>query len=222
MLQHSEVLIKYRRRFPDRCTTVCENGGTVSSSCSCLCGYGFTGDRCQYLSKQHLFNDASCGIVNTSQVSLSAYPQPTRGPIFCQWLIRAPEANTIEFSIQDLDLDAEKVLQNQPCNDMFYIWGSKDISNPIPCNSESLESLIGKALKSDSNWLLIELRMNPWSEVAHKGPLIKFRYVTPSSLKVLRAYTSEMSLMSSSTIAPLPAATILLVILCIVFFPQQH
>lgn len=32
---------------------------------------------------------------------------------------------------------------------------------------------------SDSNWLLIELRMNPWSERYRKGPYISYRHVEP-------------------------------------------
>lgn len=64
------------------------------------------------------------------KIFFSSYPRPTKGPIFCQWLIKAPPSDYIEFSIQDLDLDSEKVFQTESCNDVFNIWGSQQITNP--------------------------------------------------------------------------------------------
>lgn len=215
--RHSHIprLVNIKYNCTDRCTLECENGGVVTNSCECDCGYGFTGDRCQTLLKEHHFSDSSCGRVNSTNVALSAYPRPTKGPVFCQWHIKGAPSEYIEFYIQDLDLDAEKVLPSQPCNDMLYIWGSTQLSNPIACDMESVQSIIGKKYKSDSNWLLVELRMNPWSELAHKGPLIKYEFVSPSPHQVFRAYSSEMSSSSSVHTA---STLFLFAILCYVLY----
>ncbi|VDK52745.1 unnamed protein product [Anisakis simplex] len=169
-----------KANISDRCTIQCENGGSINDNCECECSYGFEGDRCQLLTKRKLFTDPSCGQVDTSQqsvISLSSYPDSASGSTFCQWLVRGSLSESIEFEIADLDLDADNMLPGQKCNDLFYIWGSAQITNPVNCDPKSVQSLQGIKYKSDTNWLLIELRMNPWSERPHKGPFIKFRLV---------------------------------------------
>ncbi|VDN34584.1 unnamed protein product [Gongylonema pulchrum] len=107
---HVTSLINAAYNCTDRCGTECENGGSVNANCKCVCGYGFEEAEC----------DNFC----------STYPETRTGAIFCQWLIRAPAGQTIEFYLKDLDLDADNVPPDQPCNDIFYIWGTKSIVNP--------------------------------------------------------------------------------------------
>ncbi|EJW71917.1 hypothetical protein WUBG_17178, partial [Wuchereria bancrofti] len=90
------------------------------------------GKNCEELSRRKLFTDSSCGIHNDEQgtVSLSTYPEARTGATFCQWLIKSMPEKTIEFYIKDLDLDDDNVPPDQPCNDIFYVWGAKSIANP--------------------------------------------------------------------------------------------
>ncbi|VDM37275.1 unnamed protein product [Toxocara canis] len=174
---HIARLINMKYNCTGRCTLQCENGGSVSDNCECECGYGFEGEQCELLTKRKMFTDSACGELGRSQstVSLSTYPDAASGSTFCQWLIRGSPTESVEFEIDELDLDSDNMLPGQMCNDLFYIWGSAQISNPVHCDSRSVDSLKGRKYKSDSNWLLIELRMNPWSERPHKGPFIKYR-----------------------------------------------
>uniref|UniRef100_A0A8R1U189 EGF-like domain-containing protein n=2 Tax=Onchocerca TaxID=6281 RepID=A0A8R1U189_ONCVO len=176
----------------ERCNIGCENGGTVNSDCSCKCTYGFEGKNCEQLSRRKLFNDPSCGLHNDEQgtISLSTYPEARIGATFCQWLIKSLPGKTIEFFIKDLDLDDDNVSPDQPCNDVFYIWGTKSITNPIVCIKR--DNLIGVRFESDSDWLLIELRTNPWSERSHRGPRIKYRQVEAPYQRSLRAFTTDL------------------------------
>ncbi|VDM97376.1 unnamed protein product, partial [Thelazia callipaeda] len=166
--------------FSDRCDIECKNGGTVvESNCNCKCIYGFDGKNCEQLSRRKFFTDASCGVYEKEHglISLSTYPRSQTNAIFCQWLIKSQSGKTIEFYVKDLDLDGENMPPNTPCNDFFYIWGAKSILNPISCNKSAEENLIGIRFESDSDWLLIELRTNPWSDQPHRGPQIKYRQI---------------------------------------------
>ncbi|VDK78435.1 unnamed protein product [Gongylonema pulchrum] len=58
--------------------------------------------------------------------------------------------------------------------DTSYL-GEGTTYHKIPCTTR--DSLIGMRFESDSDWLLIELRTNPWSERPHRGPRIKYRLV---------------------------------------------
>ncbi|VDK88860.1 unnamed protein product, partial [Onchocerca ochengi] len=118
------------------------------------------------------------------------YPEARIGATFCQWLIKSLPGKTIEFFIKDLDLDDDNVSPDQPCNDVFYIWGTKSITNPIVCIKR--DNLIGVRFESDSDWLLIELRTNPWSERSHRGPRIKYRQVEAPYQRSLRAFTTDL------------------------------
>uniref|UniRef100_A0A0R3RNI1 CUB domain-containing protein n=1 Tax=Elaeophora elaphi TaxID=1147741 RepID=A0A0R3RNI1_9BILA len=172
-----------------QCNIDCENGGTVNTDCSCQCAYGFEGKKCEELSRRKLFTDPSCGMHNEEQgiISLSTYPEARTGATFCQWLIKSKREKTIEFYIKDLDLDDDNVPPDQPCNDIFYIWGTKSIANPILCVAR--DSLIGVSFESDSDWLLIELRTNPWSERPHRGPRIKYRQVDTPYQRCMISFT---------------------------------
>lgn len=59
------------RRFTGRCSIECENGGTVTNECSCVCGYGFEGDRCEMLKRRKHFSDRSCGIYDKTEGIIS-------------------------------------------------------------------------------------------------------------------------------------------------------
>lgn len=60
----------------------------------------------------------------------STYPDAASGSTFCQWLIRGSPTELVEFEVEDLDLDSDNMLPGQMCNDLFYIWGSAQITNP--------------------------------------------------------------------------------------------
>ncbi|MCP9258956.1 hypothetical protein DINM_001943 [Dirofilaria immitis] len=154
--------------------------------------YNCTGKNCEQLSRRKLFTDPSCGTHNDEQgtISLSTYPEARTGATFCQWLIKCSPEKTIEFYIKDLDLDDDNVPPDQPCNDIFYIWGTKSIANPILCITR--DNLIGVRFESDSNWLLVELRTNPWSERSHRGPRIKYRQIDAPYQRSLRAFTNDI------------------------------
>uniref|UniRef100_A0AAF5PQQ1 EGF-like domain-containing protein n=2 Tax=Wuchereria bancrofti TaxID=6293 RepID=A0AAF5PQQ1_WUCBA len=203
-------LINTMYNCTERCNIECENGGKVKNDCSCQCAYGFEGKNCEELSRRKLFTDSSCGIHNDEQgtVSLSTYPEARTGATFCQWLIKSMPEKTIEFYIKDLDLDDDNVPPDQPCNDIFYVWGAKSIANPILCVTR--ENLIGIRFESDSNWLLIELRTNPWSERSHRGPRIKYRQVDAPYQRSLRAFTTDV--ITSNASSNVPISIILLLV----------
>ncbi|VBB35086.1 unnamed protein product, partial [Acanthocheilonema viteae] len=90
----------------------------VIDNFGCQCAYGLEGTNCEQLSRRKLFTDQSCGIHNEEEgiISLSTYPEARTGAIFCQWLIKSKPEKTIEFYINDLDLDDDNVPPDQPCN----------------------------------------------------------------------------------------------------------
>ncbi|VDK87955.1 unnamed protein product [Litomosoides sigmodontis] len=194
----------------EQCSIECENGGTVNANCSCQCAYGLEGKSCKQLSRRKLFTDKSCGIHSEEQgtISLSTYPEARTGATFCQWLIKSEAEKAIEFYIKDLDLDDDNVAPDQPCNDIFYIWGTKNIANPILCVTR--EHLIDVRFESDSDWLLVELRTNPWSDRPHRGPRIKYRQVDTPYQRSLRAFSTDVIPSNAASNVPIFPALLLL------------
>uniref|UniRef100_A0A914EC39 CUB domain-containing protein n=1 Tax=Acrobeloides nanus TaxID=290746 RepID=A0A914EC39_9BILA len=195
-------ILNLKYNCTDKCTILCENGGSITGDCTCECGYGFTGDRCERLKGEALFTDTSCGIRDDDDdgtIALSSFPGNAPKQTYCQWLIKADEPwENIEFEIVELDLDNENLLPSQKCGDSFVIFGSSSVQNPIPCNSEG-SAILGQKYRSDSNWLFIELRANAYSLRQHKGPLIKYNVVNEDGPNNIRTFSSEQVSTSTST-----------------------
>ncbi|KAH7731801.1 protein SpAN-like protein [Aphelenchoides avenae] len=212
-----ELNLKYN--CSDKCTILCENGGTVTNDCTCECAYGFTGDRCTDLAKSSKFTDSSCGIregETEGTITLSTYPNAPSGATFCQWLIRSPKPwDMIEIEFEELDLDNEDLLPGRKCNDDLFVAGSDQISQPIPCNREK-SSVIGRRFNSTSNWLLVELRMNQWSRRRHSGPVINYSVISPANHNALRSFSLEQFGNSSASALPSIATIVFLLIVMVV------
>uniref|UniRef100_A0A0N4Z2K6 CUB domain-containing protein n=1 Tax=Parastrongyloides trichosuri TaxID=131310 RepID=A0A0N4Z2K6_PARTI len=207
----SRVLnIKYN--CTDKCTLICENGGQVNGNCECECAYGFKGDRCEQLKMEHMFTDSNCGFFDdetSGSVSLSTYPGfITKKPTFCQWVIKAENPwESIEFEFVDIDLASDNLAPGQRCEDSLVVVGVEELSGAIPCD-ETKKAFIGKSYRSDSNYVLIELKTSSWSDGKFKGPLIKYHVHKKSLFDNIRILSSEIT--SNSGFLYTTTSTILL------------
>ncbi|CAJ0598763.1 unnamed protein product [Cylicocyclus nassatus] len=187
----------------EKCTIDCRHGGIVLPDCTCKCSYGFTGKQCEKLAKQASFTDSSCGVIDANDdgvLNLSTYPEPREKTTFCQWLLESSDPwAVIEVSIERLGLDGEDVRPGARCNDFFTVFGEQDQVGPLPCDG----SLNITELRSKANWLLLELRSDPYSENSVTGPLL--RYSVKRQRQGVRVYSEGMtsSTAALSTIAAL-------------------
>jgi hypothetical protein len=60
----------------------------------------------------------------------SSYPNAAPKGMFCQWLLKANEQETIEFEFVDIDLNFESALSGQKCADTLTVLGVSGIENP--------------------------------------------------------------------------------------------
>jgi len=181
--QHHSSIVRYlntKFNCTDKCTTACENGGSVNADCTCKCAYGFSGTHCENLKLANQFTDSSCGLIKASGHGVLSLNGRNDKSTFCQWVVTAadPWAH-YELEFMDVDLDGENMPPGQRCADQLYVYGVKGMLNPIPCDVPGGSHLIGSKFLSDSNWLFIEYRGSPLSSRPHKGPVIKYRAVSP-------------------------------------------
>lgn len=159
----------------EKCTIECQHDGLVQDDCSCKCSYGFFGPRCEQLAKQASFTDKSCGLIDVDGdgvISLSTFPAPRDKTTFCQWLLQSSDPWTlIEVDIERLGLDGEDIRPGSVCNDFFTAFGEQEQVGPIPCDGSRNVT----RLRSKSNWLLLELRSDPYSDSSVTGPLLRHR-----------------------------------------------
>nr|CDJ91947.1 Plasminogen [Haemonchus contortus] len=159
----------------EKCTIECQHSGTVQDDCTCKCAYGFSGSRCEQLAKQASFTDSSCGVIDVEGdgvVALSTYPSPRSKITFCQWLLQTSDPwAVIEVDIERLGLDGEDLRPGSVCNDLFTAFGEEELVGQIPCDGSQNVT----RLRSKSNWLLLELRSDPYSESSVTGPLLRHR-----------------------------------------------
>ncbi|VDM75848.1 unnamed protein product [Strongylus vulgaris] len=107
----------------------------------------------------------------------------------------------IEVSIERLGLDGEDVRPGARCNDFFTAFGEQEQVGPLPCDG----SLNVTELRSKANWLLLELRSDPYSENSVTGPLL--RYSVKRQQPGVRVYSEGMT--SSSVALPTLAVFVL-------------
>ncbi|KAL6727299.1 hypothetical protein Aduo_009188 [Ancylostoma duodenale] len=192
----------------EKCTIDCQHGGTVQDDCCCKCAYGFSGKQCEKLAKQASFTDSSCGVINVHDdgvLSLSTFPEPREKTTFCQWLLESSDPwAMIEVSVERLGLDGEDVRPGARCNDFFTAFGEQEQVGPLPCDG----SLNVTELRSKANWLLLELRSDPYSENSVTGPLL--RYSIKRQQPGVRVYSEGMT--SSSAALPTLAVVALYVL----------
>ncbi|GMT21029.1 hypothetical protein PFISCL1PPCAC_12326 [Pristionchus fissidentatus] len=156
----------------------CEFGGKLSTSeCKCSCAYGFKGDRCETLDRLESLNDASCGVIeaqDAGSLALSTFPGDQAKGVFCQWLVKSADPwDKIELNFDGLDMDNESLPPNVMCNDILTIHGAGDVTT-IPCKGAP----IVPKMVSTSNWVLVELRTNPWARGAFSGPSIRYNLIS--------------------------------------------
>ncbi|GMS90829.1 hypothetical protein PENTCL1PPCAC_13004, partial [Pristionchus entomophagus] len=156
----------------------CEHGGRLmEGNCQCSCVYGFDGQRCENLMRTQHFNDASCGVIeaqDAGSLSLSTYPGDQAKGTFCQWLLKSNDPwAKIELSFDGLDMDGKDMPPGIICNDILSVHGAGSMTKTIPCNGSPVPKLT-----STSNWVLVELRTNPWAMEAHAGPAIRYNLIT--------------------------------------------
>ncbi|WKX99442.1 hypothetical protein Q1695_014378 [Nippostrongylus brasiliensis] len=158
----------------EKCTIDCQHGGVVQNDCTCKCAYGFSGTRCEQLAKQASFTDKSCGVIDVDSegiLSLSTFPDPRDRITFCQWLLRSSDPwAVIEVDVERLGLDATDIRPGSVCNDLFTAFGEQELVGAIPCDGSRNVS----KLRSKSNWLLLELRSDPYSDSSVTGPLLRY------------------------------------------------
>ncbi|PIO72869.1 hypothetical protein TELCIR_05173 [Teladorsagia circumcincta] len=196
----------------EKCTIECQHSGTVQDDCTCKCAYGFSGTRCERLAKEASFTDRSCGVVEVEGdgiVSLSTYPGPRPKVTFCQWLLQSSDPwAVIEVDIERLGLDGEDIRPGSVCNDLFTAFGEQELVGPIPCDGSQNVT----KLRSKSNWLLLELRSDPYSESSVSGP--RLRHGLKRMQPGVRIYSEGMT---SSTLLPSIAAIALALVVVRIF-----
>ncbi|KAK6026103.1 hypothetical protein OSTOST_07980 [Ostertagia ostertagi] len=157
--------------------------------------------RCERLAKEASFTDRSCGVVEVEGdgvVTLSTYPGPRPKVTFCQWLLQSSDPwAVIEVDIERLGLDGEDIRPGSVCNDLFTAFGEQELVGPIPCDGSQNVT----KLRSKSNWLLLELRSDPYSESSVSGP--RLRHGLKRMQPGVRIYSEGMT---SSTLLPSIAA----------------
>ncbi|CAJ0942972.1 unnamed protein product, partial [Mesorhabditis belari] len=206
--RHISRHINIKFNCTEKCTTECQNGGVLDDECKCSCQYGFKGDNCEKLSRAHQFTDTTCGVIKAQQsgnIALSTHPDNYHKQTFCQWQIKTEDPwDVIELSFDDFDLDNDELPPGQHCNDLFYVYGAYGVENPIPCDGER-----PRKMRSESNWLLIELRTNPFSEKGHKGPEMRYQVVnTKSGIKTLSEEQTSVSTAVLSSLLPIAIAAL--------------
>ncbi|VDN26608.1 unnamed protein product [Gongylonema pulchrum] len=105
-----------------------------------------------------------------------------------------------EFEEQTLFVESpwmSRIFESPERREVLTVWQGKSPQrfSWIPCTTR--DSLIGMRFESDSDWLLIELRTNPWSERPHRGPRIRYRLVDAPYQRSLRAFTAEVTSVGS-------------------------
>ncbi|CAJ0578832.1 unnamed protein product, partial [Mesorhabditis spiculigera] len=208
--RHISRHINIKFNCTEKCTTECHHGGVLNDDCTCSCQYGFKGQNCETLSKKAQFTDSTCGEIRaepSGNVMLSTYPSAYSKTTFCQWLIKAADPwDVIELSFDDFDLDTTDMPPGQHCNDRFSVFGSYSAVNPFPCDGEK-----PKRLRSDSNWLLVELKTDAFAESSKKGPAMRYTVInTKSGIKTLsEEQTSGAGLLSFFTASAVAVARLL-------------
>ncbi|GMR44473.1 hypothetical protein PMAYCL1PPCAC_14668, partial [Pristionchus mayeri] len=154
----------------------CEHGGLLNvERCECSCKYAFGGQRCEQL-KRTDFNDASCGVIeaqDAGSLSLSTFPGDQLKGTICQWLLKSNDPwAKFELNFDGLDMDNKDMPPGIICNDILSVYGAGK-QTTIPCNGEPVAKMT-----SASNWVLVELRTNPWSQEAHAGPEIRYNLIS--------------------------------------------
>ncbi|VDP00961.1 unnamed protein product [Soboliphyme baturini] len=161
----------------DRCSRdlPCMHGSYPTRDCThCVCQYGFSGRFCDKLQMANRYNVDGCGVMNGSAgyIVSPGYPEQYPRGAFCQWLVQGKSrSERVRFVINSLDLEYETVIRSDRCMDTFYVWphGTDVLTKSLSCFPDDARAVVGRWHTTQSNWLLIELRTNPWGDAPHGG-----------------------------------------------------